>query len=50
MGMLIHRRYKKLVVTDESITTKAKPQTEPKETKKKKKKKKTESVSDVNKK
>jgi hypothetical protein len=47
MGMLIHRRYKKLVVTDESITTKAKPQTEPKETKRKKK---TESVSDVNKK
>lgn len=49
MGMLIHRRYKKLVVTDESITTKAKPQTEPKETKKKRKKK-TESVSNVNKK
>ncbi len=48
MGMLIHRRYKKLVVTDESITTKAKPQTEPKETKRKKKK--TESVSNVNKK
>lgn len=49
MGMLIHRRYnKKLVVTDESVTTKAKPQTEPKETKRKKKK--TESVSDVNKK
>lgn len=47
MGMLIHRRYKKLVVTDESITTKAKPQTEPKETKRKKK---TESVSNVNKK
>lgn len=47
MGMLIHRRYKKLVVTDESITTKAKPQTEPKETKRKKK---TKSVSDVNKK
>lgn len=47
MGMLIHRRNKKLVVTDESITTKAKPQTEPKETKRKKK---TESVSDVNKK
>jgi len=47
MGMLIHRHYKKLVVTDESITTKAKPQTEPKETKRKKK---TESVSDVNKK
>lgn len=49
MGMLIHRRYKKLVVTDESITTKAKPQTEPKETKNKRKKK-TESVSNVNKK
>lgn len=48
MGMLIHRRYKKLVVTDESITTKTKPQTEPKETKRKKKK--TESVSDANKK
>lgn len=48
MGMLIHRRNKKLVVTDESITTKAKPQTEPKGTKRKKKK--TESVSDVNKK
>lgn len=47
MGMLIHRRNKKLVVTDESIMTKAKPQTEPKGTKRKKK---TESVSDVNKK
>lgn len=47
MGMLIHRRNKKLVVTDEPVTANAKLQTETKEVKRKKK---TESDSVANKK